>query len=253
MLKDYKTRVTGNYEILRALLEVMNRDAATLVRLNREADAAVAAAGKRFDPGAKFPLRTAPSKETEPFLYHTFNYTRELSGVSGQVWIRYTPEPLDITIPHPARLETTLAIAPPRAYIVPAQWTAAIEVLEAHGLRLERTTQRLERRRRHLPLHRPEMERAIVRGTSRDVLAAVRCPVFFRTLHAGARDPVLPRRVGGGSHGPARRQGGHGVAGAGSARLRRRLGLFRCRLRAEGVCRGLRGGETGARDDGTRP
>jgi hypothetical protein len=140
MLKDYKTRVTGNYEILRALLELMNRDAPTLVRLNREADAAVVAAGKRFDPAAKFPLRTAPSKETEPFLYHTFKYTRELSGVSGQVWIHYTPEPLDITIPRPARLETTLAIAPPRAYIVPAQWTAAIEVLEAHGLQLERTT-----------------------------------------------------------------------------------------------------------------
>jgi len=141
MLKDYKTRVTGNYEILRALLEVMNRDAATLVRLNREADAAVAAAGKHFDPGAKVPLRTAPSKETEPFLYHTFKYTRELSGVSGQVWIHYTPEPLDITIPRPARLETTLAIAPPRAYIVPAQWGTVIEVLEAHGVRIERTTE----------------------------------------------------------------------------------------------------------------
>jgi len=141
MLKDYKTRVTGNYEILRALLEVMNRDAATLVRLNREADAAVAAAGKHFDPGAKVPLRTAPSKETEPFLYHTFKYTRELSGVSGQVWIHYTPEPLDITIPRPARLETTLAIVPPRAYIVPAQWGTVIEVLEAHGVRIERTTE----------------------------------------------------------------------------------------------------------------
>ena len=141
MLKDYKTRVTGNYEILRALLEVINRDADTLVRLNREADAAVIAAGKRFDPGARFPLRTAPSKDTEPVLYRSFSYTRELSGISGQVWIRYTPEPMDITIPHPARLDITLAVAPPRAYIVPAQWTQVIEVLEAHGLRLERTTQ----------------------------------------------------------------------------------------------------------------
>jgi len=140
MLKDYKTRVTGNYEILRALLEVMNRDADKLVRLNREADAAVVAAGQRFDPAAKFPLRAAPSKETEPFLYRTFNYTRELSGVSGQVWIRYTPEPLGITVPQPARLETTLAVVPPRAYIVPAQWTKVIEVLEAHGLQLVRTT-----------------------------------------------------------------------------------------------------------------
>jgi len=140
MLKDYKTRVTGNYEILRALLEVMNRDADTLVRLNRDADSAVVAAGKRFDPAAKFPLRTAPSKETEPFLYHTFNYTRELSGVSGQIWIRYTPEPGDITIPRPARLDVTLTVAPPRAYIVPVQWTAVIDVLEAHGLRTQRTT-----------------------------------------------------------------------------------------------------------------
>jgi len=140
MLKDYKTRVTGNYEILRALLEVMNRDAEMLVRLNREADAAVIAAGKRFDANAKFPLRTVPSEETGQFLYHTFNYTRELSGVSGQIWIRYTPEPLDLTIPQPARLETTLTVAPPLAYIVPAQWTKVIEVLEAHGLRLERTT-----------------------------------------------------------------------------------------------------------------
>jgi len=140
MLKDYKTRVTGNYEILRALLEVMNRDADTLVRLNREADAAVVANGKRFDPGAKFPLRTAPSKETQPFLYRTFNYTRELSGVSGQPWIRYSPEPLNITIPRPVRLDTALTVAPPRAYIVPAQWTQIIAVLEAHGLSLERTT-----------------------------------------------------------------------------------------------------------------
>jgi len=45
MLKDYKTRVTGNYEILRALLEVMNRDAAKLIALNREADANAAKLG----------------------------------------------------------------------------------------------------------------------------------------------------------------------------------------------------------------
>ncbi len=139
MLKDYRTRVTGNYEILRALLEVMNRDADKLVRLNREADAAVVAAGKRYDPNAKFPLRTAPSKETEPFLYRTFKYSRELSGVSGQIWIKYTHEPLDLTIPRAARLDVTLSVAPPRAYLVPAQWTKIVAVLESHGLRLERT------------------------------------------------------------------------------------------------------------------
>ena len=38
MLKDYKTRVTGNYEILRGLLELMNRDADKLIDLNAAAD-----------------------------------------------------------------------------------------------------------------------------------------------------------------------------------------------------------------------
>ncbi len=39
MLKDYKTRVTGNYEILRSLMAVVNRDAAKLIQLNADADA----------------------------------------------------------------------------------------------------------------------------------------------------------------------------------------------------------------------
>jgi len=50
MLKDYKTRVTGNYELLRAILEVVNRDADKLVKMNRDADAATIAAGKANDP-----------------------------------------------------------------------------------------------------------------------------------------------------------------------------------------------------------
>ena len=56
MLKDYKTRVTGNYEILRALLEVMNRDAAKLIALNREADADAAQLGAHPLGNEKFPL-----------------------------------------------------------------------------------------------------------------------------------------------------------------------------------------------------
>src|SRR2546428_6335020 len=57
MLKDYKTRVLGSYEFLRAVLEVVNRDAGRLVAMNREADAATIAAGRKYDPAARFPLR----------------------------------------------------------------------------------------------------------------------------------------------------------------------------------------------------
>jgi len=141
MLKDYKTRVTGNYEALRALLEVINRDADKLVQLNRNADAQIIEAGKSYDPAAKFVLRTMPTKETVPLEFKGFKYQRTLSAVSGAIRIEYTHEPMQITIPRPARLEPSITVAPPRAYIIPAQWTRVIDVLESQGVKMRRTAQ----------------------------------------------------------------------------------------------------------------
>ena len=46
MLKDYKTRVTGNYEILAGLMELMNRDADKVIALNAAADKEAESAGR---------------------------------------------------------------------------------------------------------------------------------------------------------------------------------------------------------------
>jgi len=140
MLKDYKTRVTGNYEILRALLEAINRDAGKLTALNRAADAATVAAGKQFDSGAAFPLQLVPTGETRPFHFLGYKYTRGLSEISGAMRIEYSHEPAEFDVPRQTTLKPVLTVAPPRAYIVPAQWTQVIDVLQAHGLHLERTT-----------------------------------------------------------------------------------------------------------------
>jgi murein tripeptide amidase MpaA len=139
MLKDYKTRVTGNYEILRALLEVVNRDAEKLVAMNRAADAATVASGKAYNPQARFPLQVEASS-TVPVQFLGYKYNIAPSEISGAPWIQYTRDPLTLTIPRQMALRATRTIAPPRAYIVPAEWTSVIDVLTAHGLRLERTT-----------------------------------------------------------------------------------------------------------------
>ena len=140
MLKDYKTRVTGNYEIMRALLEVINRHAEELVGNNREADAITIAAGKAHSAAAKFPLRLAPSVEMEAFHFRGFKFQRVESEISGKPWIQYSHEPMAIDIPRPARLNVALAITPPAAYLVPAQWTEIIDRLAAHGMQMERTS-----------------------------------------------------------------------------------------------------------------
>src|ERR1039458_4479587 len=82
MLKDYKTRVTGNYEILCALLEVMNRDTTKLIALNHEADADAAKLGADALGNERFPLAIEGNGETTPIVFHGWQFTRALSEVS---------------------------------------------------------------------------------------------------------------------------------------------------------------------------
>jgi murein tripeptide amidase MpaA len=140
MLKDYRTRVTGNYEILRALLEVMNRDAAKLIALNREADAAASRLGAHPLGNEKFPLAIDGNGETTPVVFHGYQYTRTLSEISGGMWVSYRHEPWNVTLPMATGAKVIASTTPPAAYIVPPQWTGAIDVLAAHDVAMRRTT-----------------------------------------------------------------------------------------------------------------
>jgi hypothetical protein len=136
MLKDYQTRVTGNYELLRALLEVVNRDAAKLVEANRRADRETVARGRAHN--GKLALRYEATGETEPFAFKAYRWKIEHSGVSGADWVQYTHEPVTITVPRQTTMKVTAEAKIPAAYIIPAPWTEVIARLELHGLRLKR-------------------------------------------------------------------------------------------------------------------
>jgi hypothetical protein len=140
MLKDYKTRVTGNYEVLRALLVVVNRDADKLIALNAEADAEAERLGAHPLGNIQFPLALAWAGETTPFLFRGYAYTRELSAVSGTMWIRYTHEPWNKSLPMATGAKVTASVVPPAAYIIPPQWTRVLETLDAHQVAMRRTT-----------------------------------------------------------------------------------------------------------------
>lgn len=140
MLKDYKTRVTGNYELLRALLQVVNRDADKLIALNTAADHEAEELGAHPLGNVGYPLKLAWSGETTPFLFHGYKYTRELSAVSGTVWVRYSHEPWNVTLPMQTGAKIVVSAVPPVAYIIPPQWTHVIDVLAAHQVVMQRTT-----------------------------------------------------------------------------------------------------------------
>ena len=140
MLKDYKTRVTGDYEVLRALLEILNRDSAALIALNREADRAAVALGSEPARRAPFPLCLENSGKTTQVPFRGYKFVHEPSPISGAQAIRYDSEPWNVTLPMTAGTRVAISVTPPAGYIIPPQWTHVIEVLEVHGVTLQRTT-----------------------------------------------------------------------------------------------------------------
>jgi murein tripeptide amidase MpaA len=140
MLKDYRTRVTGDYEVLRALLEVMNQDPARLIALNREADRAAAALGSEPARRLPFPLCFESSGEITQVPFRGYEFARGPSEISGAMAIRYEPKPWNVTLPMDVGAKVAISVTLPAGYIIPPQWTHVIDVLEVHGVTLERTT-----------------------------------------------------------------------------------------------------------------
>ena len=134
MIKDYRSRVVGTYDFLRAALTEVNNDPDRLIQITHEADHRTIDAAETYDPSNLFPLDFELTEETTPFELKAFEYQTEQSDVSGDLRVIYGREPLDLTIPMYDTFRVTAAVAPPLQYIVPTQWTSVIEVLHAHGI-----------------------------------------------------------------------------------------------------------------------
>ena len=131
MLKDYATRVRATYDTVTALLEAIDHDPGALRAAVRAADDEAARPG----PTA---LRLQVGAAGRTVDFRGVAYRREPSAVSGAMRIVYGKEPLDLQVERHDAVETALSVERPVAYLVPPEWTEAIDVLRAHGLRLER-------------------------------------------------------------------------------------------------------------------
>ena len=135
MIKDYRSRVIGTYDFLRAALTEVNAAPDQLIRIGREADQRTVEAAQVYDPSNLFPLDFELTDQTTPFELKAFEYQTEQSDVSGDLRVIYGREPLDLTIPMYDTFRVTAAVAPPLHYIIPAQWWEPIDILKEHGVR----------------------------------------------------------------------------------------------------------------------
>jgi hypothetical protein len=119
------------------LLDYTGRHGADLIKANAEADQATIA--RASDPAAQAPITFKADPSAVDFTLKGYAYTVTHSDISGGDWIRYDPKtPKTYVIPNANGLLPDITVAPPAAYVVPAQWQDVIARLDAHGLRYSR-------------------------------------------------------------------------------------------------------------------
>ncbi|KAG7346873.1 peptidase M14 carboxypeptidase family protein [Nitzschia inconspicua] len=130
-LKPNKQRVLGAYAYLYGILKVVSEKSDSL-RAAIDADRAA-----RVDP---VPIAwdydsPAPMVEWPIFEYEVV--TNPVLGIQQMVW---SDVPLTITVEQSTRSTPSNPPRRPFAYVIPAVWTAVIEVLAIHGIQMERLT-----------------------------------------------------------------------------------------------------------------
>jgi hypothetical protein len=134
MLKPYRTRVEATYAFLRGILAGVAASARELRHAVRAADSSTVEAGRAVPPPV-LPVKFGLGKRAEMKEFLGIEAVVESSAVSGGWKTRYTGVPVTMHIPFYGDVTVEDSVTLPRAYTVPAEWTAVRAVLQAHGIR----------------------------------------------------------------------------------------------------------------------
>jgi len=134
MLKDYRRRVTANYKMMVAVLELLNEQTNTLRQAVRAADS-LADAGLEGEVPLDFTQTQIP--DTVDFL--GFPHRVRPSEISGGEWIEYDPtNPVTLRVPFFQQMKPAVAPTVPAAYVIGSQWTDVIDRLKLHGVAMKK-------------------------------------------------------------------------------------------------------------------
>jgi murein tripeptide amidase MpaA len=139
MLKPYGTRVRATYDLLVALLEELRARPRELRDAVRQAEAGIVARGRAETPAARtLALSTKTSDRSIPFAFLGKVTTWPKSAITGQPVPHYSDAPWDTIIPLYRESVTDLSVQQPAGYLVPREWSRAIELLQLHGVQVRR-------------------------------------------------------------------------------------------------------------------
>jgi hypothetical protein len=134
MLKPYGRRVHANYLMMVAVLELLHEHANDLHEAIRTADAHA-----RSGLGTTLALDFKRDTVADTVDFLGFEYDSLQSSISGSTWIRYdTTRPVTMRLPRYSRVNPTVVVDVPWAYVIPPQWTDVLGRLALHGVEMRR-------------------------------------------------------------------------------------------------------------------
>lgn len=132
MLKPYADRVNATFQLMLAILTVMDRHSAAL-------GAARTAARERTAEAPQFGFNWQLDSPFQMIPWRGYKAVVEKSALTGLDRLRYDHDfPTNDSVPWYDRYLSSIAPWKPHAYLVPRQWTDVIERLEANGVELDR-------------------------------------------------------------------------------------------------------------------
>ena len=140
--KPFDLRVAATFEMIRAILDHVAADPASLLTAVSDSEAAAA---RRPTEGFRLTLDAERSKESRPIDYEGWAFrvlTSEVTGERRVIWD--TRSPATWRIPLFARFVPTLQAKVARGYLLSRAYAPIAEKAFLHGLRVERTTREAE-------------------------------------------------------------------------------------------------------------
>jgi hypothetical protein len=136
MLKPYRTRVEATHDLLKAVIELVNREAGSLRTAVTGADHATIAGGD--GSGQILPLKFGLGPRSQPHTFLGVETRLEPGELSGALCPVYSSRPQEFTVPVFDEITVTDSVPIPFAYLIPPEWAAVQEVLQVHGIVLAR-------------------------------------------------------------------------------------------------------------------
>lgn len=137
MLKPYKFRVASTYKMLELTLQFLDKNHKKVARLNREADKKTMSREFR---ASEFPIALKASMNDSVMVdFMGIDYTIERSELTGGEWFRYNGVRKVFRLPMFNKMEVEKAVRVPDYFFIPREWSAVVERLKWHGIRVKQT------------------------------------------------------------------------------------------------------------------